>query len=70
MRAQPMLLEDIRSRGEDAGAGLARKGASFPLGRVGQPPEIARVVAFLASPEASFVNGSFYVADGGLTAVM
>ena len=39
-----------------------------PLGRVAKPAEIANAVLFLASDEASFVNGSVLVVDGGLTA--
>ncbi|MDV6170405.1 SDR family oxidoreductase [Flavobacterium sp. DG1-102-2] len=40
----------------------------IPSGRIGQPEEIATVVAFLASDDASFVNGTTIVADGGLMA--
>ncbi|MFF8373448.1 3-oxoacyl-ACP reductase FabG [Streptomyces lydicus] len=39
--------------------------ASVPLGRCGQPAEIAGVVAFLASPQAAFVNGVALPVDGG-----
>lgn len=39
----------------------------IPLGRLGQPPEIAAVVAFLATEAASFITGSSITVDGGLT---
>lgn len=39
-----------------------------PMGRLGQPEEMASVIAFLASDEASFVTGAEFVADGGYTA--
>ncbi|QHJ00377.1 SDR family oxidoreductase [Xylophilus rhododendri] len=40
-------------------------GSQVPLGRVGRPEEIARVALFLASDDASFVNGAELFADGG-----
>jgi NAD(P)-dependent dehydrogenase (short-subunit alcohol dehydrogenase family) len=37
-----------------------------PLKRLGQPKEIASMVAFLASDEASFITGGEYNVDGGM----
>ncbi len=44
---------------------LSRVLQSTALGRIGSPPEIGRVVAFLASDDASFITGEVVVIDGG-----
>ncbi len=50
---------------EDA---FARFGAAHPVGRIGEPEEVAELVAYLASDRAGFITGSDFRIDGGLTA--
>lgn len=60
----PMLAPTIPT--PEARSGFERKA---PLGRLGEPVDIARVVRFLLSDEAAFVTGAAVVVDGGVTAV-
>ena len=39
-----------------------------PMGRLGEPEEVARAIAFLASDEASFITGAILPVDGGYLA--
>ncbi|KJY44797.1 short-chain dehydrogenase [Streptomyces sp. NRRL S-444] len=47
---------------------LAEVSAAHPMGRLGEPEEVARVIAFLASDAASFVTGAILPVDGGYLA--
>ena len=67
----PILEMAARTYG---GAGVTveqafqRFGAAHPIGRIGEPGEVAELVAFLVSDKAGFITGSDYRIDGGLTA--
>jgi NAD(P)-dependent dehydrogenase (short-subunit alcohol dehydrogenase family) len=58
-------LNEVFGGGEQAEQTKAFIATQIPLGRVGQPEEIAKAALFLASDEASFVNGIELFADGG-----
>jgi NAD(P)-dependent dehydrogenase (short-subunit alcohol dehydrogenase family) len=58
------LTADITPRVEQA----AKEGHGIPIGRIGEPEDIARCALFLASDDAAFVSGAHLVADGGAMA--
>ena len=62
-----MMEAYLHSQSDTAGAEAAVV-RQTPVGRLGQPEDIAKLAAFLASDEASFATGQLYVHDGGLTA--
>jgi meso-butanediol dehydrogenase/(S,S)-butanediol dehydrogenase/diacetyl reductase len=53
----------------DKGITLSDMAAAIPLGRIGQPRDIAAAIAFLASEDASFITGAMLPVDGGNSAV-
>jgi NAD(P)-dependent dehydrogenase (short-subunit alcohol dehydrogenase family) len=60
------LAEQVAARqGITAEQAIARQSAKVPLGRFGEPDEVAAVVTFLCSERASWVTGAAWSADGG-----
>ena len=52
----------------DTGERSVKIKAAVPLGRYGQPEEVAELVAFLASPAAAYITGAHILVDGGMLA--
>lgn len=65
----PMVWNALEGTGEDVEQGLIDSAAVHPIGRIGQPEDIANAMLFLASEEASFMTGSYVNVDGGMMAV-
>lgn len=62
------ILDEIKRRfGEEEG--LAKLARQVPLGRVGEPDDIAHAVLYLASDESKFVTGAELKVDGGISAM-
>jgi 3-oxoacyl-[acyl-carrier protein] reductase len=64
------MLSNVTSRAKELGISveqaLAQRAAETALGRVGQPMELAYLVAFLASGKSSYITGTTILVDGGL----
>jgi NAD(P)-dependent dehydrogenase (short-subunit alcohol dehydrogenase family) len=63
----PMLERFLAGQPDPEGARAAAT-ALHPLGRLGEPHDVADAFVYLASDEASWVTGAALVVDGGLTA--
>ncbi|WP_214626083.1 SDR family NAD(P)-dependent oxidoreductase [Paenibacillus agaridevorans] len=64
----PMLESSVKNLDTPREDIMRQWNESQPIGRVGQPEEIASVVMFAASPDNSFMTGATLVADGGMIA--
>ena len=63
----PMIMKYFEAT-PDPAAARAEMEAAYPGKRIAHPKEVAQAVLFLASDDASFVNGTYILVDGGLTA--
>ena len=59
-----ILTEMVKKMPEDV---LKFMESKVPIGRLGQPEEIASIYAYLASNEAAYINGTTISVDGGMT---
>ena len=64
----PVMTPLLRGGLDTPGEGDLIRGFKVPLGRFGEPEEMAGIARFLLGPEASFVHGSVWYADGGADA--
>lgn len=64
----PMLDTEAAQRGVDPAESRREAAEAVPLGRIGRPEEVAKLVAYLASEAAAFITGAAIPIDGGSTA--
>src|SRR5437773_1257368 len=64
------MLSNVTSRAKELGISvdeaLAQRAAETAVGRIGEPKELAHLVAFLASGKSSYITGTTILVDGGL----
>lgn len=63
------ILDSMFDAGRDRDASLSKLGRQIPVGRVGEPDDVAYAALYLASDEAKFVTGAELYVDGGLSAM-
>ena len=63
----PGYIETDMTKQNNSRSDVAVICSTIPLGRLGRPSEIGRIVAFLCSDDASYITGQLIVADGGFT---
>ena len=63
------ILEPILARAEDPEVMRQKLARQVPIGRLGQPEEVAAGILYLASDESAFMTGAEFVLDGGVTAM-
>ena len=61
------MMRRIEQHSADAQATQSGNTAATPMGRYGEPEEVAAVIAFLLSDDASYVTSALYTADGGMS---
>lgn len=65
-RVEELLQDQARRKRTTPEEEAAKITAAIPMGRMGTPEELARAVAFLASPAASYITGVSLLVDGGM----
>jgi NAD(P)-dependent dehydrogenase (short-subunit alcohol dehydrogenase family) len=64
---QTAMLEKVINQVEDGEALMDSYKAMHPIGRIGEPEDVAAMAVYLASEEASFITGSGFTVDGSLS---
>ncbi len=65
-RRRERLEKEARARGVSPADRFRDDAVDVPLGRLGDPVDVAAMVVFLASPRASYITGQVVIVDGGL----